>query len=80
MIASALIALSIREGRTVTEYPDTAEDARALVETLAVEAADDCTIEHRSGSESVGYYDIWGTDEDGDEWRVHVVTAEIVAR
>lgn len=73
--ADELIALSRRENRTVTEYPETPEAARALLEDLSVEASDDCSVwEHvsgagYSGSEAAGYYDVWG-----DDWRVHVVT------
>lgn len=79
MNAQALIDLSVQQNRTVTEY---LEDAVSLIDALRVECADDCPVEHvsgdgYSGSEAVGYYDIWGTTDDGDDWRIHVVTAEI---
>lgn len=78
MSAQDLIAMSRREDRTVTEYPCSEEEARTLLEDLGVEAADDCCLmEHHSGagysgSESVGYYAVWG-----DDWCVHVVHAEL---
>ncbi len=80
--ARDLIRLSTREHRTVTEYPEDAEAARALLTDLGAEADDDCDVwTHHSGAgwsgpESAGYYDIWGT-ANGCEWRVHVVADEL---
>jgi hypothetical protein len=81
MNAQDLIDLSVQQNRTVTEYPER-EEAGDLIDSLRVECSDDCPVEHISGQgysglEGAGYYDIWGTTEDGDDWRVHVVTQEI---
>lgn len=86
MTANQLIELSIREHRTVAEYPASPAEAIALIEDLGALSADDCSPwEHHSGagysgSEAAGYYNIWGTDDDGDEWQVHVVTSEVTSR
>ena len=77
-----LIAESAVESRTVAVYPDSEKETQELLAALAPYADDDCASEHvsgegYSGSESVGYYDVWGTDDDGDEWRIHIVASEV---
>lgn len=80
-----LIALSISERRTVTEYPATAQIACLLIDSLGAVAGDDCSPRDHvggaglSGPESAGHYDIWGTTATGDTWRVHVVSADLDA-
>lgn len=80
MTSRDLIAMSIRESRTIVEYPTTRADAATLLADLAVECdIECCPLDHHSGAgysgqESVGYYDIWGTSEDGGEWRVRLVS------
>lgn len=67
-----------RENHIVALYPDTEEEARQILETLGVEASDDCGVwDHQSGAgysgnEALGHYDVWGED-----WRIHVITAEV---
>ena len=81
--AAQLIDLSVRRGQTVTEYPSTDAETSSLLEDLGVACADDCSPqEHHSGAghsgpESAGYYDVWGSTDDGAEWRVHIVSREI---
>jgi hypothetical protein len=81
MNAARLVLLSVRESRVVSVYPD-ASEASALLEDLGAIAADDCpTWEHHSGSgrsgpESAGHYDVWGT-ADGNNWRIHVVCERV---
>lgn len=77
------ISLSIQENRTVTEYPASLAEAKAMIESLIPLCSDDCSpLDHVSGDgysgpESVGHYDIWGEDEDGNEWRVHIVSPDV---
>ena len=77
MKAQQLIDLSIAETRIVTEYPDTAAEQEALCTDLGVECEDSADVsgEGYSGAEGRGRVEYWGTDEDGSEWRVHVVRA-----
>lgn len=81
--AAELIEMSIRENRTVAEYPNTREEAETLLLALGAECADDCPPrEHHSGagysgSDAAGYYPMWGTTEDGDDWIVHVMCADL---
>lgn len=80
MNAEELIALSITENRTVTEYPDH-KAVDELLSALLSECAEDCPGEHISGEgydgeEAKGYYDFWGTTDDGDDWRINVVCLE----
>lgn len=68
------INTSIREGRTVIlwETVDTQEWVN-LVNGLA-EVAEDWTETDAGGSteQNIRVREYWGTDENGDEWRVHV--------
>jgi len=77
MTAEQLIDLSIRETRTVTEYPSSAQEQRDLHESLLTEC-DDNNEESgsgRSGAEARGSVVYWGTSPDGDEWKVEVINA-----
>jgi len=69
------IALSVRENRIVTLYPDTSSEFAAIVDELLsrAEGDADCSGSGYSGPEGRGWHEFWGTDGDGDEWRVHVV-------
>lgn len=76
MTASELIALSIEENRTVTEYPETKEEYESLLDDLLSSSDDDVdTAEHsgsgHSGPESRGWTEIWSADG----WRVDLVHA-----
>lgn len=75
MDAYELIALSIRENRTVTEYPETAEEFEALVADLSAECDDNTEVYGRgfSGPENRGLVDFWGGADEGEPWRVEVV-------
>lgn len=65
MTAEQAILASVGECRTVTmPWSQDAEDA------LTVECDD-------HASENDGSEDYWGTTEDGDEWRVTLVRAEV---
>ena len=74
--AKDLIRMSVREDRTVTEYPDTREQETALLDDLmsadGYEDSADVSGSGYSGDEARGYTDLWG-----DTWRVHVVHAAV---
>lgn len=74
MTAKDLVRLSVRENRTVTEYPDTKEQESALLDDLmSTESYGDSVDMSGSGycgPEERGYTDVWG-----NTWRVHVVHA-----
>lgn len=69
-----LIAMSQREDRTVTEYPETWAEYDAILDALLAESEGDVdTAEHsgagHSGSEARGWTAVWS--EDG--WRVDLI-------
>lgn len=70
-----LIRLSIREHRTVTEYPETVQEFDAILDALLAEGEDSATVSGAgySGAEERGWEDVWGTTPSGAEWRVHLV-------
>ena len=74
MDAYNLIALSICENRTVTEYPDTREEWDAIHGDLLAECED--SVEEsgagHSEPEARGWTDYWGRDDNGT-WRVSLV-------
>ena len=66
---SAAIATSISEDRTVeVEVQVTAFGASEWIADMP----DDCDYTKINGDDGV-YYDVWGTTEDGDEFRLSVV-------
>jgi hypothetical protein len=77
--AKQLVALSIQRNETVTECPDTRKAETALLDELRVLGAEgevEVYGDGYGGSEGRGYTDMWGTDDDGSAWRVHVIHAE----
>jgi hypothetical protein len=74
MTTADLIKLSIKENRTVTEYPATKEEYDSLLDGLLASSDGDVdTAEHSgagySGSESRGRTEVWSADG----WRVDLV-------
>jgi hypothetical protein len=72
--AAELIAMSIAEDRTVTEYPPTRTEYDALLDDLLVSSVGDVDhAEHSgagySGLESRGWTMVWSTDG----WQVDLI-------
>ena len=78
MTAEQLIAMSRRQNRIVTEYPDTKTEEEELLDALRgrvdYEGEADDGGSGYDGSLARGWTDVWG-GEDGDPWRVSVVVA-----
>jgi len=64
---------SIRERRSVTL--EAVLDSQEWVDIVAeLDALSDDSAEHQGGDvEPRAHLDYWGTDDDGDEWRITVV-------
>lgn len=74
MKAAELIDLSIRDGRTVTEYPDSRAEYDSLLDDLLAGSAGDVgTAEHSgsgySGPEARGWTEVYSRDG----WRVDLI-------
>ena len=70
--AREAVTRSMRQTEIVTLTPDTAAEAAEICRALKVACEDSAAVHDSRGHVT----EFWGTDEDGDEWRVHVVTID----